>query len=139
GSVSELSASSAGVLDERHTTPGVMMRKLQLAPLLAGLVLAGCGADSRPFMDGWTGSMDTLPSGHVVVRNDDRPLWREGTGWRVVEELRIGSVEGGGPEAFGEVEASGVDGAGRIWVLGSIGAQVGGFRAARAHRRSSGQ
>src|SRR5690606_34743346 len=123
----------------RHTTPGVMMRKLELAPLLAGLVLAGCGADSRPFMDGWTGSMDTLPSGHVVVRNDDRPLWREGTGWRVVEELRIGSVEGGGPEAFGEVEAFVVDGAGRIWVLERIAAQLIVFDAAGAHVRTIGR
>jgi len=127
------------VLDEHHTTPGVMMPKLELAPLLAGLVLAGCGADSRPFMDGWTGTMDTLPSGHIVVRNDDRPLWREDTGWRVVEELRIGSVEGEGPEVFGEVEAFEVDGEGRILVLERIAAQLIVFDAAGGHVRTIGR
>lgn len=111
----------------------------RLVPLLSALVVVACASDANVPVQRWTGTVDTLPSGHIVVRNDDRPLWHEGAGWRVVEELRIGSVEGGGPEAFGEVEAFVVDGEGRIWVLERITAQLTVFDAAGAHVRTIGR
>jgi hypothetical protein len=61
--------------------------------------------------------MDTLPSGRVVVTNPSQDAWDSSTAWRVVEELRIGTLEGEGPDLFGEVQAVEVDPQERIWVL----------------------
>ena len=60
----------------------------RLVPLVSVVLVVACASDASPPMQRWTGTMDTLPSGHVVVRIDDRPRWREDTGWRVVEEVR---------------------------------------------------
>src|SRR5690606_14761897 len=111
----------------------------RIVPLVSVMLVVACASDAGPPMQRWSGTVDTLPSGHVVVRNDDRPLWREDTGWRVVEEVRIGSVEGGRPEAFGTVEALEVDGEGRIWVLDRRAQQLIVFDAAGAHVRPIGR
>ena len=68
--------------------------------LLAGLGLAvsalpsACGSPGSDAASRWSGTVDTLPSGEVAVRNPGDPVWEPGEEWRVVEELRIGSVEG---------------------------------------------
>lgn len=82
---------------------------------LAGSLLVGCAAGDRPGQ--WAGTVDTLASGQVVVRNPAEGLWRLGEEWRVVEELRIGSMEGNGPDLFGQINSLAVDPMGRIWVL----------------------
>lgn len=92
-----------------------------LAVIAAGLTAAAC-ADSRAG-SGWTSTVDTLPNGTVHVVNmpppsDDSPPWR------LEEELRIGSVDGGGPTTFGELKALVVDFAGRIIVLESQAQEV---------------
>lgn len=61
--------------------------------------------------------MDTLPSGEVVVHNTDQPMWPAGSEWRAEEDLRIGTMEGNGPDLLGNVRWMEVDPAGRIWVL----------------------
>ena len=53
----------------------------------------------------------------IVVRNTDEPLWAPGEEWRVVEDLRIGSVMSEGPDLFGAVYSFDVDAWGRIFVL----------------------
>jgi hypothetical protein len=83
--------------------------------------------------------VDTLPSGHVVVTNTARPLWPEGSEWQVVEEFRIGSVAGDGPEVFGRIVSFEVDPAGRIWVLESQSQQLRVFDAAGAFVRTIGR
>jgi len=65
----------------------------------------------------WKGKIDTLPSGTIVVTNPATGIWDSASAWRVVEELRIGTLEGTGPDLFGEVNALEVDQAGRIYVL----------------------
>lgn len=91
-----------------------ILRGRSALPLVL-LSLAACpSADSAP---AWEGSIDTLPSGTVVVTNPARGLWDSAATWRVVEELRIGSVDEVGPELFGQVAAVEVDPAGRLWVL----------------------
>lgn len=37
----------------------------------------------------------------LVVRNDSAPIWDDETRWEVVERFRIGTIDGGGPTAFG--------------------------------------
>lgn len=65
----------------------------------------------------WAGSIDTLATGQLVVRNPKTPIWSEAEGWRLVPEVRIGTVDETGPELFGQITSLAVDGAGRIYVL----------------------
>lgn len=66
------------------------------AGCLAALA-AGCGEGSVP--SGGATTRDTLPSGAVEVRFSPLAEPR----WTIVEELRLGSVEGGGPDGFSEI------------------------------------
>ena len=61
--------------------------------------------------------MDTLPSGTIVVKNPDAPVWDSAAAWRLVEDLRIGAVDGTGPAVFGEIGGMTQDSAGRVYVL----------------------
>ena len=89
------------------------LRPLALAPVLP-LLLAACGSDANPR---WSGTMDTLSSGEVVVRNADDGLWTPEEAWRVTEDLRIGNVMSEGPDLFGNIRSFDVDAWGRIFVL----------------------
>ncbi len=60
-------------------------------------VVAGCGEGDVP-MGGAT-TRDTLPSGVVQVRFSSAAEPR----WTIVEEFRVGSVEGGGPDGFSRI------------------------------------
>ena len=68
------------------------------AILIAGawMALAGCG-DSESRSD-WTTLRDTLASGTVHVTNI--PAADAPPTWTLVEELRVGTLEGTGPDAF---------------------------------------
>lgn len=86
-----------------------------LTATLPLLVTLGCApAEGGP---AWRGQIDTLPSGTVVVTNPTTGIWDSATAWRVVEELRIGTMDGTGPDLFGRVSALEVDTAGRLYVL----------------------
>ena len=79
------------------------------------LLLVGCGADGggRAF----AGTIDTLPGGRVVVANPAKGLWSEADAWVVTEEVRIGRVDGDGPDVFGAIRLLEVDEAGRFYVF----------------------
>src|SRR5690606_6414550 len=98
---------------------GPTMRQHATAPLALAIAVltAACGASDGGAAARWAGTVDTLPSGHIVVKNPDAPLWRPGEEWRVVEELRIGRADGNGPDLFGRISSLAVDPGGRIWVL----------------------
>ena len=91
------------------------IRNLTLAATLP-LFFTACGSGSDAAGD-WSGTMDTLPSGEIVVRNTDDPLWAPEEAWQVVEDLRIGEVMSEGPDLFGGVYSFDVDAWGRIFVL----------------------
>ncbi len=80
------------------------------------LLLLGCGSDGGPGR-AFEGTIDTLPSGRVVVSNPGEGMWREGEEWQVTEEIRIGRLEGDGPDVFGSVGLLEVDEAGRFYVF----------------------
>ena len=86
---------------------------LALALAFSGLLTA-CGSDGAAH---WSGTMDTLSSGEIVVRNTADPIWEPGEAWRVIEDLRIGNAMSDGPDLFGGVYSFDVDGWGRIFVL----------------------
>jgi sugar lactone lactonase YvrE len=83
---------------------------------LTGVLLA-CGGAERPE---WAGTIDTLPGGGVLVTNPAEGVWGGEARWEVVEELRIGSAEGDGPELFGRLGMLAEDAGGRIWVFESV-------------------
>ena len=90
----------------------------RLAPgLLAGILAltAACGGDASGPTSGWATTVDTLPNGAVLVRHtppaDPVPTWRLGP------ELRIGAVDGQGPDVFGQIRDVAVHPDGRIAVL----------------------
>ena len=76
------------------------------------LLVAACGAPGEHATESWTGAIDTLPSGQIVVQNTEEPIWPTGSEWRVEEEIRIGVLEGAGPNVFGRVTSFDVDAAG---------------------------
>ena len=84
------------------------------ATLTLLLTACGTGSDAAP---GWSGTVDTLPTGEIVVRNTDDPLWTPEQAWRVVEDLRIGNAMSEGPDLFGSIYSFDVDAWGRIFVL----------------------
>ena len=78
-----------------------LRRLMNSAPLaVAWVALTSCG-DTAPRSD-WTAVRDTLPSGTVRVTNI--PPAEAPPTWTLVEELRVGIVEGAGPDAFGRLK-----------------------------------
>jgi hypothetical protein len=84
------------------------------AVLLACVAASACGDAGST---AWTGTIDTLATGQLVVRNPKTPIWSEAQRWRLVPELRIGTVDATGPELFGQITSLAADAAGRIYVL----------------------
>lgn len=85
------------------------------AVLFAGLLAAGCEPVERG--NGWGGTVDTLPGGAVRVHSPAEGAWDSASAWQVEETLRIGSVQGGGPDVFGNVGDVALDGSGRVYAL----------------------
>lgn len=92
---------------------------------VACLALAGCRGEAAEA--GWAGTVDTLANGAVEVRSPAEGLWEEGEEWRLVEELRIGTIDGEGPMVFGQVADVGADDTGRIYVLDAQAAELRAF------------
>lgn len=100
---------------------------------------AGCGSTETRESAVWSGTMDTLPSGQVVVRNTAEPLWQPGDEWMVVEDLRIGRREGDGPDVFARIRSFEVDRAGRFWVLEDQAQELRVFGPSGEHMRTVGR
>ena len=117
-----------------------MTNRLSLLILCAAVLPAalGCGTRGEAAAT-WHGTMDTLPSGQIVVHNTAEPMWPEGSGWRLVEDLRIGTLEGDGPDLFGEIRSLEVDPAGRIFLLEAQANEIRVFEADGSHIRTIGR
>lgn len=83
--------------------------------LLAGGILftSACAADRNPSV-----STQTLPGGGLWVRNSGPAVWDDepDSRWRLIEEVRIGRLDGQGPDVFSLVGAIREDGGGRVWI-----------------------
>jgi 6-bladed beta-propeller len=64
--------------------------------------------------------------------------WTGGRAWRVVEEARIGSRDGDGPDALANVVAVAIDAMGRVWIADAQRHQLQVFDARGTHVRSIG-
>lgn len=81
------------------------------------LLGAGCSSDGFDPSEDWSGTIDTLASGEIIVRNTDQPLWSAEESWRVVEEIRIGLDTSDSAILFGEIRSFDVDSKGRVFAL----------------------
>ena len=82
---------------------------------------------------------DTLATGTVHVRNPTLGLWGAQPAWRLVEHVRIGSVDGTGPDAFGQIRGLGVSAEGLVHVLDHQAGQVRVFAPNGGHVRTLGR
>jgi len=104
--------------------------------LVAGSLAACSTGEADP---GWAGSVDTLATGQVVVRNPATGIWADADRWSVVEELRIGTVDEIGPAMFGRVLDFELDGLNRIWVFEGQAQELRVFDSAGTHVRTIGR
>ena len=102
---------------------------------VAWVTLAGCGDNAPP--PGWTTVRDTLPSGTIRVTNVPSP--DASPTWTLVEELRVGTVEGAGPDAFGRLKSLVVLEDGRFAVLDSQAQELRVFEPDGAHLATHGR
>lgn len=87
----------------------------------------------------WRGTIDTTATGTVVVSNPAEGIWDDNTRWRVAEEVRIGTMEGTGPDLFGRITDLEVDPAGRLWVFEGQVQELRVFEAGGRHVRTVGR
>jgi len=102
------------------------------------LIASACEKSSRPD-SAWLGSVDTLPNGAERVQNPETGMWPEGRGWRIAQEVRLGTALGDGPDVFGEVAAIGVSPTGLIHVIDGHSQEIRVFTPAGEHVRSFGR
>lgn len=105
------------------------------ATLALCLLLTSCAAGDRAASGTWAGTIDTLASGTVHTRNPVNGLWDEATTWRIEEELRIGTMDGTGPDLFGYLYDIAVDDYGRIYALDEQAREVPPRRPLPPHHR----
>lgn len=76
------------------------MKRSRTPLLVAVAALVGCGETRPP--SGWATLRDTLPSGTVHVTHT--PAADALPTWSLMEELRVGSIDGTGPDAFANLK-----------------------------------
>ena len=81
------------------------------------LCITCCRPGNFEANEAWSGTIDTLASGELVVRNTDEPLWDEADMWQFVEEIRLGTDADDEAPIFGEIISFDVDAQGRIFIL----------------------
>jgi hypothetical protein len=94
------------------------------AAAAAGAVFSLAACSGSPAPAAWGGTVDTLATGVVLVSNPETGLWASGSGWRLVEELRIGSALDEGPAMIGNIAAIEVDEDGRVFVADRHASEV---------------
>jgi len=90
--------------------------RLIAAAGVCAVVTSSCTSTSEN-AESWAGTIDTLPSGVVVVSNPEQGMWTDRTSWKLEQVARIGTRLGSGPEMFGDVSDIDVDPTGRVYVF----------------------
>ena len=100
--------------------------------LIALSLLAGCASGADDTGTGWDIQTDTLPGGISRVVNTP-PTTAPQANLRLVEDLRIGALDGAGPDAFGQIKGIVATAAGQIAVLDAQAQEIRVFDADGAH------
>lgn len=97
----------------------------RLPPLLLTFLLASCGGDATR-RAAYAPEVDTLASGAVRVRNTSTGAWDADPAarWRLTEIVRIGRLDGVGPDVFGMVGSLVEDALGRLWIADSRAGEI---------------
>ncbi|MDE2828087.1 MAG: 6-bladed beta-propeller [Bacteroidota bacterium] len=85
--------------------------------LTIALLSTGCGSADSDSVGAWSGTIDTLASGEVIVRNTGGTVWSPEDTWQVVEEVRIGRDTGDDALLLGSIGSFDVDARGWIYAL----------------------
>lgn len=111
----------------------------QATLILCTWIVAGCSGESA--RDGWNGSISVLENGAELVRNPQEGIWSSEEVWRLTEDLRVGSVDGEGPDVFSEISSLSfaVADDGRMFVLDGRASEVRVFDASGNHVLSFGR
>ncbi len=104
-------------------------------PAATAIAAFACG-EANPAGD-WTVVRDTLPSGVERVTNTPPP--QDAPTWTLVEEIRVGTGEGGRPESFGEIKGLVGFEDGGFAVLESQAQEIRVFAADGSHRATHGR
>lgn len=112
------------------------MRATILLPAFLALPLTACG-DTAAASDMAT-TTEALPNGATLVRHV-APEGGVPVTWRLEEELRIGTIDGDGPEQFGRVGGLAVSGDGQIVVLDAQAQELRVFGRDGRHLRTLGR
>jgi 6-bladed beta-propeller protein len=102
------------------------------------LAASGCGADDSAPEGAVTALVDTLEGGRRSVVNTG-PEWAAGGAWTAEEDLRIGTLEGDGPDQLGQVSALKVDAQGRMYVLDYLSQDIRVFESDGSHAHTIGR
>jgi streptogramin lyase len=101
------------------------------------IALSACGSDGGG--GGAENDAEAFPTDVPVVANPGAGRWDSASAWRLVEEWRIGSAEGAGPEVFASIADVAVDAYERAFVLDRRANEVRVFDAAGQHVRTFGR
>jgi len=128
-------------MNEPATVRGPVRSVVWYAPFVCSCVmgLAACAENSGDAADSWDGTVDTLPNGAIEVHNPSHGIWDSATTWQVIEEVRIGSLEGTGPDLFGRISALEVDKTGRFYVFESQAQEIRVFEPSGEYVRTIGR
>ncbi len=117
-------------------TPGRLC-SWAVAALVVALSSGACGT-GEPRLDE-DSTVDTLASGRVVVANDGTGRWTAEGAWRLEEDLRLGTLDEGGPEQFAQIAWITSDGEGRIYVVEYLDQEIRVFEADGSHAHTIGR
>lgn len=111
-------------------------RRRPLAALAALLLpVLACGSPDPSVGDGWAGTVDTLPSGRVVVRSSASAA----VAGTLEERFRLGSLDEPGPDLFGQIAGLALGPQGEVYVFDGQAAEVRVFASDGAFLRSFGR
>ena len=114
----------------------------QTIPILLALTVCSILSSSCTSNDSstqWTGSVDTLPGGGIVVSNPINGIWDAESAWHLEEELRIGSLDGEEYETFADIGYIAVDEHDNIYILDDRAQEIRVFDAGGSYMRTVGR